>query len=103
MRIEKNFRRSCRETGSGSDVPGERRENPMKYMLLMNFPYGKWSTDSIFTWPEEDAKAHIACLRRLNEELSANGEYVTAQGLAGPGEGESGPARPDRAPPVGGG
>jgi len=58
----------------------------MKYMLLMNYPYGKWNTDSIFTWPEEDAKAHIGFLRRFNEELSATGEYVTAQGLAVPDE-----------------
>jgi hypothetical protein len=43
-------------------------------MLLMNFPYGKWNTDSIFTWPEEDAKAHISFWRRFNEELSANDE-----------------------------
>lgn len=58
----------------------------MKYMLLMNYPYGKWSTDSIFTWPAEDAQAHIAFLRRFNEELAANGEHVTAQGLAVPDE-----------------
>ena len=67
----------------------------MKYMLLMNFPYGKWNTDSIFTWPQEDANAHIAFLRRFNEELSANGEYVTAQGLAVPDEAKIVRARND--------
>lgn len=72
----------------------------MKYMLLMNYPYGKWSTDSIFTWPEEDAKAHISFLRRFNEELSANGEYVTAQGLAVPDEAKIVRARNDGPPEV---
>ena len=72
----------------------------MKYMLLMNYPYGKWSTDSIFTWPEEDATAHIGFLRRFNEELSANGEYVTAQGLAVPDEAKIVRARNDGPPEV---
>ena len=72
----------------------------MKYMLLMNFPYGKWNTDSIFTWPEEDAKAHIAFLRHFNEELRANGEYVTAQGLAVPDEAKIVRARTDAPPEV---
>jgi hypothetical protein len=72
----------------------------MKYMLLMNFPYGKWSSDSIFTWPEKDARAHIDCLRRINEELNANGEYVTAQGLAVPDEAKIVRARGDGPPEV---
>ena len=72
----------------------------MKYMLLMNYPYGKWSTDSIFAWPEEDATAHIGFLRRFNEELSASGEYVTAQGLAVPDEAKIVRARNDGPPEV---
>jgi hypothetical protein len=72
----------------------------MKYMMLMNFPYGKWSTDSIFTWPAEDAQAHIAFLRRFNEELSANGEYVATQGLAVPDEAKIVRARNDGPPEV---
>src|SRR5258705_828834 len=75
--------RRCRETVFGSDVLDERSERPMKYMLLMNFPSGKWNTEGIWAWPPEDANAHIAWLRRFNEELRRNGEDVTAQGLAG--------------------
>lgn len=72
----------------------------MKYMLLMNFPAGKWNTEGIWAWPEADAKAHIAFLQRFNEELSRNGEYVTAQGLAGPDEARIVRARNDEPPEV---
>ena len=72
----------------------------MKYMLLMNYPYGKWNTDSIFTWPEEDAKAHIGFLHRFNDELRANGEFVAVQGLAVPDQAKIVRARDDGSPEV---
>ncbi|MFN7995622.1 MAG: YciI family protein [Bryobacteraceae bacterium] len=56
----------------------------MKYMLMM--AHRKTGGDPIGTWPPQDIKAHIAFMIGMNQELSANGELVSAQGLAGPEE-----------------
>ena len=63
----------------------------MKYMLMMHAPRGKGDWQ-VFNWPPADLKAHINFMKRFNEELTAGGEFVTAQGLAGPDQ-----ARIDRA------
>ncbi|MET0552630.1 MAG: YciI family protein [Vicinamibacteria bacterium] len=57
----------------------------MKYMLMMHAPKsdGDWQVSS---WAPEDLKAHIDFMHRLNQEITASGELVDAQGLAGPGE-----------------
>ena len=58
----------------------------MKYMLMMHAPRAGWSTAGIGTWPPQDIKAHIGFMIAFNKELTANGELVRAEGLAGPEE-----------------
>jgi hypothetical protein len=54
----------------------------MKYMLMMNAagstPY------QIASWPKPDIEAHITFMMDFAKRLSANGELVSAEGLAGP-------------------
>ena len=54
----------------------------MKYMLMMNAP-GK-TPYQIFSWPKQDIEAHIAFMRIFAKKLAAEGELVSAEGLAGP-------------------
>ena len=54
----------------------------MKYMLMMNAP-GK-TPYQIFSWPKPDIEAHIAFMMGFAKKLAANGELVSAEGLAGP-------------------
>ena len=56
----------------------------MRFMLLQN--YGEVESDCapMTEWRLEDVTAHIAFQQALNEELTARGELVDAQGLAGP-------------------
>ncbi len=54
----------------------------MKYMLMMNTPGG--GAYQIASWPPQDIHAHIEFMKGFAEELSAAGELVTAEGLAGP-------------------
>jgi hypothetical protein len=54
----------------------------MKYMLMMNMPGG--GPYQIASWPAEDIKAHIAFMMQFAKKLSAAGELVAAEGLAGP-------------------
>lgn len=53
----------------------------MKYMLMMNAPGGPYQ---ISDWAAQDIQAHIGFMRTLNQKLSAAGELVAAEGLAGP-------------------
>ena len=57
----------------------------MRYMLMMHAPRGTgdWA---VTDWSPEDLKAHIDFMHDLNRELTAAGELVAAEGLAGPGE-----------------
>jgi len=57
----------------------------MKYMLMMHAPRGAgdWA---IANWPPADLKAHIEFMIQINKELTAAGELVGAEGLAGPNE-----------------
>ncbi len=54
----------------------------MKYLLMMHAP-GK-TPYQIFTWPKPDIEAHIAFMMAFAKKLAANGELVSAEGLAGP-------------------
>ncbi len=54
----------------------------MKYMLMMNTPGG--GPYQVAQWAPEDLKAHIGFMKRFAEKLSAAGELVGAEGLAGP-------------------
>lgn len=57
----------------------------MRYMLMMNAPRGTGDWQ-VMAWSPEDLKAHIGFMRSLNEDLKKAGEFVSAEGLAGPGE-----------------
>jgi len=70
----------------------------MKYMLMMHAPKEGWTTAGIGTWAEKDIKAHIDFMLGLNEKLKGSGEFVDAQGLAGPEEAKSVRARKDGRP-----
>jgi hypothetical protein len=54
----------------------------MKYILMMNCPRNGY--DSFGSMPQEDIKAHIAFMMKLNKDLGAAGELVSAEGLADP-------------------
>ena len=54
----------------------------MKYLLMMNAP-GK-TPYQIFSWPKPDIEAHIAFMMAFAKKLAANGELVSAEGLAAP-------------------
>lgn len=57
----------------------------MKYMLMMNTACGGGAEPyHIAQWPQQDIQAHIAFMKRFAGELSAAGELVAAEGLAGP-------------------
>lgn len=58
----------------------------MRYMLMMHAPRAASGDYQINNWSPDDFKAHMAFMRRFNEALTDAGEYVDAQGLAGPGE-----------------
>jgi hypothetical protein len=57
----------------------------MKFILMMNAPRGTGDYQ-IFNWPAEDLGAHIAFMKRLNQELRDEGAWVGAEGLAPPGQ-----------------
>ena len=54
----------------------------MKYMLMMHT--GQSQTEGIFSWPEEDVKAHIAFQHDLDQELRDSGELLYSEGLSFP-------------------
>lgn len=55
----------------------------MKYMLLMQASE-RIDAPPIHTWDPADVTAHIQFMRDFNDKLLADGEFVDAQGLAGP-------------------
>ena len=57
----------------------------MKYMLMMHAPRGTGDYQ-VGAWSPEDFKAHIAFMHAFNQELTASGELVGAEGLAAPAE-----------------
>ncbi|HSS05912.1 MAG TPA: YciI family protein [Rhodanobacteraceae bacterium] len=70
----------------------------MKYMLMMHAPKEGWTTAGIGTWPPKDIQAHIDFMMKLNGKLQESGEFVRAEGLAGPEEAKSVHARKDGTP-----
>jgi len=54
----------------------------MKYMMMMHTPGN--GPYQIAEWPEKDIRAHIAFMVQFNQQLTASGELVAAEGLAGP-------------------
>src|SRR5579862_3700692 len=58
----------------------------MKYMLMMNVPWGANGDYQIGDWPREDFKAHIEFQHQLDKELKDAGELVDGQGLTPPSQ-----------------
>lgn len=57
----------------------------MKYMLLMQAS-DRIESPPIHTWDPADIKAHLEFMGDFSKKLIADGEFVDAQGLAGPEE-----------------
>src|SRR5262245_44374030 len=57
----------------------------MKYMLMMNAPSktGDWS---VANWSQDEIKAMVSFMKRLNKDLTEAGELVSAEGLGTPGQ-----------------
>ena len=57
----------------------------MKFILMMNSP-GKDGDWGVSSWSEQELKAHIGFMIRLNQELKSEGVLVSAEGLAPPAD-----------------
>jgi hypothetical protein len=55
-----------------------------RYMLLQKYEGGAGCDVPMYEWEPQDIAAHIQFQVDLNAELVASGEFVDAQGLAGP-------------------
>ncbi|WP_326834334.1 YciI family protein [Amycolatopsis rhabdoformis] len=55
-----------------------------KYMVIQTYSGGESCDVPMTEWSPEDIRAHVAFQQALNEELTDKGEFVDAQGLAGP-------------------
>ena len=69
----------------------------MRYMVMMHTPRGTGDY-AINDWSPEDFKAHIAFMHRFNQQLTAAGEFVGAEGLAPPDQARLVRAGKDGAP-----
>jgi hypothetical protein len=56
----------------------------MKYILLMSGT--RDGVKAYHAWPKKEIEAHMAVLRRINQELTESGEFIATQGLAEPRE-----------------
>jgi hypothetical protein len=71
----------------------------MRYMLMMNAPRGNGEYQ-VGSWAPDDLKAHIGFMHQLNRRLKESGEFVSAEGLAPPGDARLVRAARKGAPPV---
>jgi hypothetical protein len=53
----------------------------MKYILMMNTMRAE---QGVPNWPRVDLRAHIAFMKKLNQDLHESGELVSAEGLSFP-------------------
>lgn len=56
----------------------------MKYILLMSGT--RAGVEGYHVWSPKDRDAHMAVLQSIGKDLSASGESIATQGLAGPQE-----------------
>jgi hypothetical protein len=56
----------------------------MKFMLMQYYGRVEGDVPPMTTWAPEDVAAHIKFQKDVNAELRDKGEFVDAQGLAGP-------------------
>ena len=71
----------------------------MKFMMMMNTPRGNGDY-AINDWSPDSFKAHIAFMKRFNQELKEAGEWVAAEGLTPPGQARIVRAGKDGAPEI---
>jgi len=71
----------------------------MKFMLMMHTPRGNGHYQ-INEWKPEEFRAHIQFMKDLNQGLRDAGEFVSAEGLAPPGQARRVRSRGDGAPEV---
>ncbi|MEU5694928.1 YciI family protein [Actinosynnema sp. NPDC020468] len=55
-----------------------------RFLLLMNYGAAANCDVPLPEWPQEDIRRHLEFQHALGAELTANGELVDGQGLAGP-------------------
>ena len=55
----------------------------MKYILMMNTMKAEQGR---LNWPTGDLRAHIAFMKKLNQDLHESGELVAAEGLSFPNQ-----------------
>ena len=67
----------------------------MKFILMMNAPRGTGDWEPM-SWAPEDLQAHITFMRRLNQQLMAEGVFAACEALSPPAQ-----ARIVRAGPTG--
>jgi hypothetical protein len=65
--------------------------------MMMHAPRGTGDYQ-VGQWSPEDFQAHIGFMHQFNQDLTASGEWVDAQGLASPGEAKLVRAGKDGAP-----
>lgn len=68
----------------------------MKFMLMMNHP-GKGPYE-VTSWARADLEAHIGFMKSFAKKLHAQGELLSAEGLAGPEQAKLVKARKDGTP-----
>lgn len=71
----------------------------MRYMLMMHAPRGNGEYQ-VNSWKPGELEAHIGFMHDLNQQLTAAGELVGAEGLAPPGEARLVRAGKDGGPPI---
>lgn len=56
----------------------------MKFILMMSTPWGKDGDWDMGEFSPDDLTAHVRHMKRLNAELRASGNLVSAEGLVAP-------------------
>ena len=71
----------------------------MRYMLMMHAPRGTGDWD-VTGWSADDIRAHMDFMHALNRDLAGNGELVSGEGLAPPGQARLVRAARNGGPPI---
>ena len=69
----------------------------MKFMLQMNVKRGPYQMEG---WSQEDVKRMVGFMHQLNADLSAKGQFVSAEGLVPPDQARIVKANDDGSPNV---
>ena len=61
----------------------------MRFMLIQAYGGVESDCPPMYEWTPEEISAHIQFQQVLNQELTERGEFIDAQGLAGPDQAKS--------------